>query len=572
MLTAVLIWRTQDKSLSGQASFASQTPQEVTAVWKTQSNLQTPLMSEYIKKEIEEANSKLKSQAVDDYCDACNITSAGKGSSEFAFETEETCRAKTKEKRLYYRKEFEIIPDIFKLNRTADEVSADFPKVCATFIMKNAPGVSRAMKGKTPFGKHFSLCAQKDGRPENYEWPLCVTEEYVNTIYYTFSDVFSCFGLSQKSLLPKLMQESGMHVNTLAQDEVDKITGEIIEHKDAGFGQLTSGAQPTERDVAALKNDMEQRAATVPACARIIKYYNDTNEKIKQWREEYYSAEQVAARRLAAREARINQKTKKKKKISQQNSTPLVAEPPDMMDLYYFAQNHKDQKGQRPGIENRCELVEPPENPFLNIFYMAAKERSDKAVIESYFSRDIVVTFEVRPKKPKVSKKRKKGIEQNASNESTEIIKPKLVTKHYSLKEIIEATGLSKQVDTDAAIEKLKEFALIHAYNLGPGGAAQLIRDYFVMKVVQGAEVTADDFDFFKPLHDQKKLKINTFIERKIAKTREGNLTYPEFIYKHYPSRTGDKLYLVRIAAQAKYLNKKFKEGACVPEGYLQLQ
>jgi hypothetical protein len=104
--------------------------------------------------------------------------------------------------------------------------------------------------------------------------------------------------------------------------------------------------------------------------------------------------------------------------------------------------------------------------------------------------------------------------------------------------------------------------ANIHAYNMGPKGAVQtLLKGFFKMKISQGKKVTKEDFNF----HVDEDL-----VKRNIKTKKDSDLTYPEFVLKHYPPGNGGaKNYLVRMAANADILNTDFKEGTCVPNHFL---
>jgi hypothetical protein len=66
--------------------------------------------------------------------------------------------------------------------------------------------------------------------PERFPHKPCVTEEYVNLVHNSLLDVADCMGLPAKMMAPKLSNESGMHINTLAPGN------------DAGIGQFTEPA------------------------------------------------------------------------------------------------------------------------------------------------------------------------------------------------------------------------------------------------------------------------------------------------------------------------------------------
>lgn len=518
MLAGVLIWnvqqgQAQQSSNGGETSLSSKTPAKPDPIQVAME--QDKLVQQVVAASGVMSVSDSKSTSVfDKNCEVCAISSAGKGSEDFAFETEKSCQEKSGDKRLYFQKELKKIPENYRSTRDPKNVSAEFPRECVTYIMRHAAGVPLAIQGKaSPNLKYYSKCNTPEGKPTHYEWPLCITEEYVNTVYYSFSDVFSCFGISQKALLPKLFQESGMHINALGSG------------MDAGLGQLTSGAKPTADGVAKLEKEINEKAlANNPACLRVQNFIHESNARAEEEQLAYAAAKKASSGKGAA-----------SGKAKSTSSKSVLMKPSAKIDLNYFV-NHT-------GTDTRCELIEPPENPFLNIFYMAAKLRDDEKTIENYAYQTTAISITVKAGKGG---------------------KPKTISQGYTLRQMIDVSGLSKQVQSDEAFNKLIEMANIHAYNMGPKGAVDgLLKNFFKMKISQGKKVTKEDFNF----HVDENL-----VKRNIKTKKDSDLTYPEFVLKHYPPGIGGaKTYLVKMAGYADTLNTDFKEGTCVPNGFLHL-
>lgn len=107
--------------------------------------------------------------------------------------------------------------------------SSQIPRACVTYIMQNF------INAKTTKSGSYGYCATKSGQPTrgedgNGSYMPCVTESYVNSVYNSLLDVSDCLNIPIKELMPKLANESGLHVNTLGPDA------------DGGVGQLTRSA------------------------------------------------------------------------------------------------------------------------------------------------------------------------------------------------------------------------------------------------------------------------------------------------------------------------------------------
>lgn len=118
--------------------------------------------------------------------------------------------------------------------KEANNPHVELPLECVHAVMSNFPATPNYYVGcevdpnKCP-NKKCEVTAKGFGRP-------CITREYTQFIYNDFVDAASCLGISQKEMLPKFFQESGMHLNVRGGGG------------DIGIGQLTGPAIATVND------------------------------------------------------------------------------------------------------------------------------------------------------------------------------------------------------------------------------------------------------------------------------------------------------------------------------------
>lgn len=167
--------------------------------------------------------------------------------------------------RLYYQNALKKVDPLFSKPRTGKDVTGEFPMSCMAYIMR------KYIDASTRASRFYSYCASAAGAPVRPKKTHCVTEEYVTPIYNAYSDILDCLDIPQKDLLPKLYNESGLHLNTLGGG------------MDAGIGQLTSPAIASVQQLAVFdgKNrtwlDMfrdEISISAKPSCQRIAKNQN----------------------------------------------------------------------------------------------------------------------------------------------------------------------------------------------------------------------------------------------------------------------------------------------------------
>lgn len=150
-------------------------------------------------------------------------------SSRGSLETPEQCGSE----RNYLLKDLKTLSPVYASYRSNTLSQTDNPpRECVSFIMQNfVPLNTKSMA--------MSQCRNENGAPllsptkgpdgAGFQ-PPCVTDAYVNSVYNSLIDVGDCLNIPLKELLPKLYNESGLHVNTLGGGF------------DAGVGQLTVSA------------------------------------------------------------------------------------------------------------------------------------------------------------------------------------------------------------------------------------------------------------------------------------------------------------------------------------------
>ncbi|WP_295900807.1 hypothetical protein [uncultured Bdellovibrio sp.] len=161
--------------------------------------------------------------------DSKEVAGTSELASKGAFENAEQCGPA----RNYFLKDLKKMSAVYAGNRSQAQVSrGNPPKECVSFIMQNfipLNSKSTAMSQCRNEEGQALLSPTKGADAAGFQ-PPCVTESYVNSVYNSLVDVGDCLNIPVKELLPKLYNESGLHVNTLGGGF------------DAGVGQLTVSA------------------------------------------------------------------------------------------------------------------------------------------------------------------------------------------------------------------------------------------------------------------------------------------------------------------------------------------
>jgi hypothetical protein len=155
--------------------------------------------------------------------------------------------------------------------------------------------------------------------------------------------------------------------------------------------------------------------------------------------------------------------------------------------------------------------MKAPQNPALNLFYLAVKFQLDYRTLDQLFDR-------------------------------------------MRLNDLIKQAGLS-QLDR----EKLRVMLLNLAYNTGAGGAVNHLREYIRYRIQLKANgsrsLSAQDFDISSSL--------------KRPNPNAHPLSFSQYLMLY--QRVGTKGYLSKLKSKANELDRAFYPGACTFENYLQV-
>lgn len=137
--------------------------------------------------------------------------------------------------RLYLQQDLQKLPAVLK-DRNLKEAQNEFPRQCFEFMLRYWG--NGAIKEPA---NAFAVCDKKQGEPERGNYKPCVSEEYVNAIYNSYSDILSCLGIPSRERLPKLMTESGGHMNVVGAGwdaGIAQLVGPSIEHANTQFNEI----------------------------------------------------------------------------------------------------------------------------------------------------------------------------------------------------------------------------------------------------------------------------------------------------------------------------------------------
>lgn len=218
--------------------------------------------------------------------------------------------------RNYFLKTLNQLPADYRQTRQQVQ-RAQIPRACVSFIMQN---FIDARKTKSTVYGHCSTAA---GQPQrgvdgNGSFMPCVTETYVNSVYNSLVDVADCLNIPIRELMPKLANESGLHINTLGPDA------------DGGIGQLTRSALAS----------VYMRYENIPERESTLDYY-------------------------------IREMSRSKKKSCQRIIAQKSAYQVDIPKGMKLCQTHEeDANCFKPWmVQSRCEFMTAPDNPLRNTLF-----------------------------------------------------------------------------------------------------------------------------------------------------------------------------------------------------------
>lgn len=226
------------------------------------------------------------------------------------------------------------ISPVYRLTRS-EVPETPIAKECVAYIMKNftslkkkSPAFARCSPTKEGFPGEPSIGEDREGN-----FPPCVTDDYVNSTYNALVDVTDCLNIPLGEILPKLYNESGLHVNTLGGGF------------DAGVSQLT-----------------------VSALREVFMSYNgvETNPSSLGWyMKEIARSKKASCQRIAA-DPSLAIKLPAGKRVCKLNEVEADSKLPlDQQTCF------------KPwSKENRCVVMETPSSPLRNVLYMGVFYRA----------------------------------------------------------------------------------------------------------------------------------------------------------------------------------------------------
>ncbi|MGE0634053.1 MAG: hypothetical protein AB7O96_16685, partial [Pseudobdellovibrionaceae bacterium] len=149
----------------------------------------------------------------------------------------------------YLANSLKQVPAMYRLPR-AKVSEAEFPKECIQTIMSNFPDSA----------KMYASCSSVSATPAPGAGRHCMTSEYVNTVYNSFVDVMDCLDVDQMIFLPKLLNESGFHINAFNSKGFD-----------SGVGQLTKSALSDVNLNGHVRYVKKIQESNKPSCQRLTK-------------------------------------------------------------------------------------------------------------------------------------------------------------------------------------------------------------------------------------------------------------------------------------------------------------
>lgn len=172
----------------------------------------------------------------------------------FEFEDPKVCSSTRQE----YEKEFAKLPIDFTKERATSP--ADFPRSCLTYMLR-----SYHDRTANSQNRRMARCSSATSKPRRNAMKACVSETFVNTIYYTFADMATCLEIPQRDLVPKIFNESSFHPNILGgmgDAGIGQMTDSAIDHAGKRFEEfktlIMTSEEPACRRLAPLVKDLKK--------------------------------------------------------------------------------------------------------------------------------------------------------------------------------------------------------------------------------------------------------------------------------------------------------------------------
>lgn len=265
------------------------------------------------------------------------------------------------------------------------------PKKCVLMSMKRLEEILP--------GSSFARCDSKDSLPKSSGLKPCITEDYFNVMYNTFTDVMDCFDVPMKSILPKLMNESGLHANTwnFIKLKKYKING-CIKDKKGRPVEINEKTAVSAGDILRKKKKIwsESSKKTIE-----INAFLDQDEAVKI----YEDQEQANRKILAAGKCPTVQyhRLGGDAGLGQFTSSAIEGVNPALQKHMDQIKDSKKPSCQRitgfidkaqikfpisSSIENRCSMIAMPENPMISSLAYAVKHRMTRTEVDTFWKNN----------------------------------------------------------------------------------------------------------------------------------------------------------------------------------------
>lgn len=279
----------------------------------------------------------------------------------------------------------------FTSGKTNEIKSNVLPKKCVLLSMKRLQEILP--------GSSFTKCSQSDSLPVSAGLKPCITEDYFNVMYNSFTDVMDCFNVPMKSIFPKLMNESGLHVNTWSYIKIKKfkVNGCIKDKKGKPVEvnpRLTVASGDMMRKKKKIWSESSKKTIEINALL-------DQEEAVSIYEEQEAKNKKLLAsgkcptleyHRIGG-DAGLGQFTSSAIEgvnPSLQKQLDLIKESkkPSCQRVAGFMAKSKVSLPINASLENRCNMIAMPENPMLSSLAYAVKHQMTQNEVSQFWKNN----------------------------------------------------------------------------------------------------------------------------------------------------------------------------------------
>lgn len=393
------------------------------------------------------------------------------------------------------------------VNRAESSDSAVADKKCVIFAMNYF--AKKLMNAVEQESSSFGYCSSDKGFPKHGHKAPCITEDYVNVVYNGFQDMTDCLDIPQKMIIPKILNESGFHINAMAPLRALDKSGKIL------AAPLSFPLTEEQKNGRIIGGDAGIGQITGPALA-------DIQTSIEDWSRMISKSSKVSCERL--------------KNIL----------------------GHIPTKQEIPAeVDNRCHLVNVPKNPIHSLLLYGVlyknNRRNVEAAWESYHVDELL---------------KQNGFD--AKSNQTEKMKDTLLLLSYNAGPktsviLFKNWLLSRSQDSKPVALNEEDFKIGYS---GPGKkiAVTAASELKAISALTPEDITSLRAEYTELIKDGKSKSTRA---REIQAAALNQIPFGAYLRVY---RSGwAKGYLSYIKTFADTLNKELGEGACVQEHFLSL-